>query len=206
MDIEIMEITYRHVANRIKELRLAKGLATQKALADLVGTTPVQIGRLENEERELTRSWMERIAKALEVEPADLISERAPRQKTVPLVGYVGAGAMYYPDPVAGPWVGFDEVEAPPGVDDVVAVKARGDSMSPVYRDGDLLYFRRNGQLVHEFVGRDCVVQVRNGPVYVKTLARSRVDGLYTLRSYNSADVENVDIEWAAPILWIRRG
>ncbi len=58
--------------SRISELRKARGL-TLKRLAELVGTSNQQISHLEKGRRRLTLDWMERIAKALECHPADLL-------------------------------------------------------------------------------------------------------------------------------------
>lgn len=65
--------------NRIRELRKARGLSGYD-LAKLVGTTAQQISRLERggrDGRRLTVEWMTKIARALNVTPSDLISERA---------------------------------------------------------------------------------------------------------------------------------
>ena len=62
------------VTNRIREIRESKvPRMTIAALASLVNTTQAQISRLETGGRELTEDWMRRIAKALDVEPADLL-------------------------------------------------------------------------------------------------------------------------------------
>ena len=62
------------VTNRIKELREAhEPPLTAADLAQEVDTSQAQISRLENGKRELTEDWMRRIAKALDVEPADLL-------------------------------------------------------------------------------------------------------------------------------------
>jgi len=58
--------------NRIRELRMAKNWTIQK-LADLVGTSNQQIGRLEKGERKLTQDWMNRIGEALGVDPKELL-------------------------------------------------------------------------------------------------------------------------------------
>jgi phage repressor protein C with HTH and peptisase S24 domain len=119
----------------------------------------------------------------------------------------VGAGEMYYPDASSGPWVGFDWVDAPPGAKDVHAVQVRGGSMAPVYRDGDLLFFRRvDGTAPSDCVGMDCIVQIRGGAAYVKLL--ERMDQRYRLTSYNPdvAPILDPDIEWLAPIEWRKQG
>lgn len=60
------------IDNKIRELRTAAGL-TAEALALRVGTSQVQISRLERGERKLTLEWMMRLAKALECAPEDLL-------------------------------------------------------------------------------------------------------------------------------------
>lgn len=59
--------------NRIHELRRAADLS-QQALADRMGTTKMSVSELERGERELTLSWMRRLADALAVTPADLLT------------------------------------------------------------------------------------------------------------------------------------
>ena len=65
--------------NRIKELREARGLTLQE-VADIAGTSPQQIQRLENGNRRLTDDWMRRIAPILRVHPAELLLDLAPRK------------------------------------------------------------------------------------------------------------------------------
>lgn len=59
--------------NRIREIREARGIS-QAELAKRVRTSQPQIKRLEQGERRLTEDWMRRIAKALDVNPADLLA------------------------------------------------------------------------------------------------------------------------------------
>ncbi|WP_404480026.1 helix-turn-helix transcriptional regulator [Novosphingobium sp. BL-52-GroH] len=60
--------------NRIREYRKKAGLS-QAELGERVGLHQTQIGNLENGGRNLTFEWARRIAKALEVRLADLLSE-----------------------------------------------------------------------------------------------------------------------------------
>ncbi len=198
------------MSTRLEQILESKGLSTQD-LADRMGLYYEKARRWVRGDVRIGFEEAIAIAKAIECEPIEIAPDefrKPPKQRTVrtvPLVGYVGAGAQYYPDPVAGAWVGFDEVEAPPDSDEVVAVKARGASMEPVYRDGYLLYFRRDGRSPDELVGEDCIVQVRHGPAYIKTLSRGSEPGKYRLESYGAPPLENVDVEWASPILWVKR-
>lgn len=60
--------------NRIKALRKAKGISQQR-LAELIGTSKPQMGRLENGHRRLSDHWIARIAAALNVRPGELLHE-----------------------------------------------------------------------------------------------------------------------------------
>lgn len=62
--------------NRIEEIRMSRGMR-QEDLAEKVGTTGAQIGKLERRERRLTTGWMMRLAQALEVYPTDLLDMAA---------------------------------------------------------------------------------------------------------------------------------
>jgi transcriptional regulator with XRE-family HTH domain len=59
--------------NKIRELRMEKKLS-QQAVADRIGVSKVTISDLERGEMQLTVEYMRRIAKALGVEAADLLS------------------------------------------------------------------------------------------------------------------------------------
>jgi hypothetical protein len=123
-------------------------------------------------------------------------------QGELALIGYIGAGDKVY-------HFGLGEtrlaVPAPPGIDRGVAAEVRGDSMIPVYRDRDLVFAGEHLGQADELIGRDCFVQVQNGPLYLKIL-RKGSKGRYSLESYNSeASIPNQLIEWIAPVLWIKR-
>lgn len=62
--------------NRIRELREARNLSME-ALGQKVNSTRQQIYKLETGRQILNQTWMERIGKALGVEPWDLITDRA---------------------------------------------------------------------------------------------------------------------------------
>jgi transcriptional regulator with XRE-family HTH domain len=70
------------MANRIKELREARGLTLQQ-VADAARTSLQQIQRMENSHRRLTDEWMRRIAPVLRVHPAELLLELPPGQNDI---------------------------------------------------------------------------------------------------------------------------
>lgn len=63
----------QHYPNRIRELRKARGLS-QQALGDRIGASGVHVGYLELGKRELGLSAMRAIARALGVDPVDLLA------------------------------------------------------------------------------------------------------------------------------------
>jgi transcriptional regulator with XRE-family HTH domain len=61
--------------NRINELRRMAGL-TQEALANLLGTSKMNVSRYETGKQDLTIDWMRRFAEALGCEPAEILSDQ----------------------------------------------------------------------------------------------------------------------------------
>lgn len=183
------------VGNRLREIRKAKGLTLQ-FVADAIGTTPTQISRLELSQRRLSDHWAERLAPVLGTRPSAMFSD----DTVVPVVGYVGAGEEVhnFEDQAA-----IDYVKPPDGADGTAAVIVRGDSMWPKYEAGDLLFFAPTDHVNHDALGgKPCIVQVRNGPTYVKRVFLGSKPGLYRLTSYKAEDINDVDLLWASRVLW----
>jgi phage repressor protein C with HTH and peptisase S24 domain len=195
------------VIERLKRARDEAGLS-QTALAKRAGVSQQAIGEIERGAVRSSKAIF-KIASALGV-PASFLDPSIPSTPLgghfVPVVGYVGAGSAIFTvddHPKGG---GLEEVEAPPGVSSssVIALRVRGDSMVPVYRDGDLIFYdqKESGDLMH-LVGRDCVVQLEDGRTFLKELRRSNGD-LY-LHSHNADPIINPRISWAARVRWIER-
>jgi phage repressor protein C with HTH and peptisase S24 domain len=129
-----------------------------------------------------------------------LFREQLPVEHTVKLAGFVGAGQEVYQFDEDG----AGEVEAPPGAGaETLAVEVRGTSMLPLFQDGTLLYYSK--QLSPELmIGKQCVVRLEDDRVLVKTLRRGSERWLWTLVSLNAPDIEDVAVQWAAPIDWIK--
>jgi phage repressor protein C with HTH and peptisase S24 domain len=79
------------------------------------------------------------------------------------------------------------------------AVVIRGSSMLPVFEDGDLVGYHREGRPPDQVVGRTCVLRLADGRVFIKKLRRGSQTGLFTLTSPSADDIEDVAVEWAAP-------
>lgn len=118
----------------------------------------------------------------------------------VQLKGRVGAGQAVYP---LGE--GVDElVDAPPNATaTTTAVEVQGASMLPVFFDGWLLYYSRHLP-PDAMVNKIGVAQLADGRLLVKTIRPGLSAGLWTLLSANADPIEDVAVEWVAPIDWIK--
>ena len=128
-----------------------------------------------------------------------------PRQRpTVPLVGFAQAGAGgFYDDPGFPAGHGLDLIELPAQSSETAyALKVQGDSMLPLYRDGDVLIVQP-GATVRK--GDRVVVKTVGGEVMAKVLEKQTPKAI-ALVSLNPAhpnrELPSVEIEWVARIVW----
>lgn len=119
----------------------------------------------------------------------------------VPVVGYVGAGSRIFSVDDHQKGGGLEEVPASPGLNAAsgVAVRVRGDSMYPAFKDGDLVFYDSRQVCDFELLaGKDCVVQLQDGRMYLKELRRTNGD-IY-LHSHNDDPIFQPRIVWAARV------
>ena len=138
-----------------------------------------------------------KIADVLEMSPSDMLGGK------VPMLGKIGAGGSILFEELDDP----EMVDAPPGSSGrMVALLVQGSSMMPVYRDGDLVYVRRDHDgVLPAYLGEECAVHTADGGTWLKTLSPGTKAGCYTLRSFNADDMENVEVVWASPVLFVQR-
>jgi phage repressor protein C with HTH and peptisase S24 domain len=134
----------------------------------------------------------------------DPAAQRRSATQLVPLIGLAQAGhGGIFDDagfPVGGGW---DEVEFPHvGDENAYALEIAGDSMMPVYRDGDTIIVSPNAGVRR---GDRVVVKTRGGEVMAKLLVRQTARTV-ELASFNpeheTRAIELADIEWMARIVW----
>ncbi|WP_315918562.1 helix-turn-helix transcriptional regulator [Mesorhizobium sp. SP-1A] len=128
----------------------------------------------------------------------------AARRQGVPLVGFAQAGAGGFFDDAGFPvGQGWDLIELPAqSRDGSYALKVQGDSMLPLYRDGDVLIVEP-GAAVRK--GDRVVVKTSTGEVMAKVLERQTARSI-SLVSLNPAhpdrDLPMAEVEWVARIVW----
>lgn len=130
---------------------------------------------------------------------------RAAAAKGVPLIGFAQAGDDGYFDDAGFPvGQGWDEINFP-GLsrEGVYALEISGDSMAPVYREGDQIVVDPTSGEPRR--GDRVVVKTTDGEVLAKEVARitARAIELKSLNpDYPGRTLERKDIAWIARILW----
>lgn len=123
---------------------------------------------------------------------------------TVPLLGLAQAGSGGFFDGAGFPaGQGWDEVALPSsGEAGIYALEVQGDSMEPLYREGDRIVVSPTEQVRR---GDRVVVKTRDGEVMAKILARQTAKQieLHSLNpAYEPRLIELADVEWLARIIW----
>lgn len=129
----------------------------------------------------------------------------APGQRAaVPLLGFAQAGAGgFYEDAGFPAGQGWDLVELPAqSTETSYALKVQGDSMLPLYRDGDVLIVEP-GATVRK--GDRVVVKTSAGEVMAKVLHRQTAKSVALISlnpDHPDRDIPMREIEWVARIVW----
>ncbi|KQU21178.1 DNA-binding protein [Methylobacterium sp. Leaf94] len=131
-----------------------------------------------------------------------------PPRTMIPLIGMTqaGAGRLFTDEgmPTGGP--GWEEIEFPDLADDrAFALEVQGDSMAPLYRDGDVLIVSPTAGVRK---GDRVVVRLVAGEVLAKELKRKTARTI-ELASLNPDHVDRVvnvsDIAWIGRVMWVRQ-
>ena len=140
---------------------------------------------------------LHKIAEAIDMPLADMIGG-----DRVQLAGSIGAGGViaFFKDDHE-----FETVPRPPlAPGPLMALCVSGDSMLPKYEPGDVIYVRRDHDgVLPEYLGQYCAIHAADGGTYLKILTAGTEPDRYTLRSLNAADMENVEVVWAAQVQFI---
>lgn len=142
-----------------------------------------------------------KLAKSLNVSLIWLEHGTSLQNMTLPLLGHVGAGETFYPEPDLG-----GQIEIAAENLDLFAVTVRGQSALPAYRPGEIVVCSRAaGMSENAYLNTDAVVMLRDGRAFLKRITRGAISGTYTLHSYNGDPIENVSVEWVAPVVMVIR-
>lgn len=169
----------------------------KKPLAKAAGLGETAIRDIFDAERkDVKTSTLVKLAEFFEV-PVDSLAGR----EEVDLVGKVGAGGSVLFEAFDVP----ETVPRPPAAaGKLVALVVEGESMLPRYDPGDIIYIKREHDgVLPEYIGHYCAVHLSDGGTFLKILELGTEPGVYTLRSHNAADMRNVEVIWASPVLFV---
>ncbi|MBZ9678008.1 helix-turn-helix transcriptional regulator [Mesorhizobium sp. ES1-1] len=152
---------------------------------------------------EATGASLEEFAGLIEGRASADAASASPR-RSVPLLGFAQAGAGGFFDDAGFPvGQGWDLVELPAqSTESSYALQVQGDSMLPLYRNGDVLIVEP-GATTRK--GDRVVVKTIAGEVMAKVLDRqtTRSIALVSLNpDHPDRDIPMRDVEWVARIVW----
>lgn len=187
---------------RLIEARRAAGYERPIDAVRAHGFVSATYNQHENGTRDLPRWAAETYARAYRVSAGWLLYGDGNPKGKMPIIrfgGTIGAGQMVLPtsdiDAMIEGTIGQDEGEA---------FEILGDSMIPVARPGDIVFFGppRPPKML---IGRESIVELVDGTRLFKMIERGSRPGLYDLMSYNATPIRDVEILRAGPFLGVRR-
>lgn len=136
---------------------------------------------------------------------AALADDAPPEPRAIPLLGMAQAGADGFFDDAGLPLAeGWEQTDLPRVKDSLLSLQIAGDSMTPLYREGDKVIVDREATDVRK--GDRVVVRTTGGETLAKEIAALNAREV-TLASINPAypprALPRRDILWMARILWV---
>ncbi len=206
-------LRHQDVWRAIDRLATENGLSAS-ALARRAGLDPTSFNKSKRIARNGKPRWptTESIAKVLEATNKSLGhfvalmhegSEGGVMQR-IPVIGYAQAGRSGFFDDAGYPTgAGWDSVDFPNvGDPNAYALEISGDSMEPVYRDGDVIVVSPSSSIRR---GDRVVVKTKAGEILAKQLSRQTAENVQ-LVSFNplhgGLELAVEDIDWIARIIW----
>ena len=205
------------MSTSIRAIRKQRGLTLQQ-LADLVGTTPQTIQRLETGNMSVSVDWLERIAKALSLTPADLLLAGR-RGHRVPLLGHVMTGgtvqASVQAVSVAASADGFaDDANDTDAHRHHITIAGPTEQCVAIsvtaaighYNEGTILIARRQDRDAAIPPDCDCLIGLDDGAMVLRRV-RQAPDGQLTFTAYDAgADgIVLTRVAWIAPVYMVVR-
>jgi phage repressor protein C with HTH and peptisase S24 domain len=135
---------------------------------------------------------------------AALTDDAPDRPAVIPMLGLARAGEDGFFDDAGLPVGDWDQTELPRPRDGLFSLRITGDSMAPLYREGDRVIVDREADQVRR--GDRIVARLSTGEVVAKELSAltARTATLASINpDYPPRVVPRRDIEWMARILWV---
>lgn len=193
-----------NIGARIKQARIDAGFSVEE-LAKKIGKNRATIYRYESGEiADLPTTILEPLAKALGTTPAQLMGwepeqpKEKPKGIKIPVLGSVAAGV-----PITAVSDIEDYEEITPEMarqGEFFALKIKGDSMSPLIRDGNIVIVRKQAYID---TGDVAVVLVNGDEATVKEIKKTKEGitligwnpSVYTPKFYSKEEIEKLPVD-----------
>ena len=204
-------LRHSDIWSAIDRLALDHGLSAS-GLAKKAGLDATTFNKSKRKTRDGKERWpsTESVAKILTATGASLnefvshIGGSGAGYQNIPVIGYAQAGTAGYFDDAGYPsGGGWDEIPfLNVGDPHAYALEISGDSMEPVYRDGDVIIVSPAAEIRR---GDRIVLKTQEGEVMAKILRR-KTSYKYELSSLNTEHPDRwlaaEDVDWIARIVW----
>ena len=205
-------LTHSQIWAAVDGLAARYGLSPS-ALARKAGLDATTFNKSKRQTADGRLHWpsTESIAKILDATNASLdefmsmiTARRSEPRNTVPLIGMAQAGAGGFFDDAGFPaGAGWEEIAFPDVQDEnVYALEISGDSMLPLFREGDIVIVSPNASVRR---GDRVVVKTMEGEILAKELKRQTAKTI-ELQSLNpdhpDRTFEMKKVDWIARIIW----
>ena len=209
-----MQLSYNEIWLGLENLATAKGLSLS-ALAQKAGLDPTSFNKSKRIGSDGRKRWpstesMNKVLKATNTtvfEFMELAGQPCPQPKNIiPLLGLAKAGREGYFDSDGYPlsnddWDGIDfPIQVAKGV---YALEVSGNSMEPVYREGDKLIVQPDSEVR---INDRVVVKLKSGEVMVKELHHKSAKKV-ELKSLNPEHtlitLKPDDVCWMTRVIWV---
>lgn len=192
---------------KLKQWRQHRRL-TLEQVGEALGMTGQNYGKIERGGVELRELYVSQLAELFGIDAADLMREPSddpqhPTSETVPVVGYVSAGAaLALFDEGQGP---FDYV-APPidAKPTTVAARVEGTSLGPLFDQAIIFYDSVQNEVTPDLHGRLCVAGLDDGRVVVKQIMPGEAGRYHLLSNSSEPPIFNAVVKWAARVTDVR--
>jgi hypothetical protein len=118
---------------------------------------------------------------------------------TIPVVGYVGAGAQAYYYAVSEGQL--DEIERPALFQEkTVILEIRDDDLGPLFNRWRVFYDDARAPVTPDLFGYLCVVGLEDGRIMLRQLKPAKTEGRYNLIAQFAPLLLDVPVVWAAKV------
>ena len=196
----------RAALHRAVERQKERGISLDQwtAKAGLSRSTVRQY--LAGQSKSLNCETYDRLAVAAGISIMELLELEHASPLTVPVAGHLGVGAEVggYTEIISTEK--GQHVDALPRLDfPQAAIVVAGEFCSPRFNHGDIIYYRNMPLTPNDLLGQECVVQLDDGRIFIRTLLQGRGKDRYSLVGGLLPVIMDVALEWAKPITWIAR-